>query len=597
MRLTPPLSIACLLVMGASAVAQPLELPAPETPFEKSDGWSTAEYQEGIDFYRTLAGESRLIQFTEQGRTDSGLPLHLVLISANGDFDIARARREGRAVLMINNAIHPGESDGVDASMAFVRDLVREPDKYREALAEVLVGVIPFYNIGGVLNRNSHTRANQNGPRAYGFRGNARNYDLNRDFVKCDTLNARAFAKIFHLLDPDLLVDTHVSNGADYQHVMTTAHSQKDKLGLSLGKFFENTFRPQLFGRMAELGYPTVPYVNSEDNPPEEGFPQFLETPRYSTGYAALFQTMGFMTETHMLKPYPQRVAATRAFLDQSLFLLAEHRSEIRDIRAADRAAYPRQVAADIAWQVDSDRPSRLEFRGFRARRVESQVTVGKRLLYDRSQPFVQNINFFDNYVASKQVAIPAAYLVPRGWHSVIELLELNQVEFERIKDEATYDGEFYRIEERSTRDEPYEGHFFHDRVVLSSQRQQLVARPGDVLVRTNQRRARYVVETLEPEAMDSFFRWNFFDSVLQQKESFSPYVFEDTARKLLADDPQLAVRFKAKLTADPEFASDRLAQLTFLFRASPHYEPAHRRYPIVRVLTLPESQPTRALR
>ena len=72
------------------------------------------------------------------------------------------------------------------------------------------------------LNRNSTTRTNQNGPESYGFRGNARNYDLNRDFIKSDTKNAKTFAQIFHLVQPDVFIDNHVSNGADYQYILNS---------------------------------------------------------------------------------------------------------------------------------------------------------------------------------------------------------------------------------------------------------------------------------------------------------------------------------------------------------------------------------------
>jgi hypothetical protein len=558
------------------------------TPFEQSGGWATVEYESGIRFYETLAGESPLVSMKSVGRTDSGLPLHVVLVSLDQDFDVRSVRAKGRSVLLVMNAIHPGESDGVDASMAFVRDLVFGRSGDGSPLKNVLVAVIPFYNVGGTLNRNRYTRANQNGPREYGFRGNARNYDLNRDFIKCDTLNARTFAEIFHTLDPDLLLDTHVSNGADYQHVMTTTHSQKDKLGLKLGAFLQSTFEPQLFQRMEQLGYPTIPYVNSSGNPPDDGFPQFLETPRYSTGYAALFQTIGFMTETHMLKPYPQRVEATREFLQQSLGLLAAHGPTIQQLRREDRAAYPRQERVPISWEVDMDNPSALTFHGFQSRYVDSAVTSGQRLLYDRSQPYIKKIKYFNNYVASRSVTLPAAYLIPRGWHSVIELMKLNRVEMVTLEEEAQLDAEIYRIEDFSTPAAPYEGHFFHDRLGLSQESSQIMAGAGDVLIPTNQPKARYIVETLEPAAMDSLFRWNFFDSVLQRKESFSPYVFEESAREMLNNDAKLAARFKARQEADEEFARDRPAQLEFLFRQSQHYEEAHLRYPIARILKLP---------
>ncbi|HIF00146.1 MAG TPA: hypothetical protein EYG03_26440 [Planctomycetes bacterium] len=553
------------------------------TPFEQSDGSETADYHAAIQFYQDLADASDRITIREMGTTDSGHPLHLVVIS-NRKTDVDRIRDDERSVLLINNAIHPGESDGVDASMAFARDVAFDSATYSAHLKQVIVAIIPLYNIGGALHRNSGTRANQNGPREYGFRGNARNYDLNRDFIKCDTRNARSFVSIFQLLDPDLLIDTHVSNGADYQHVMTTSHSQKDKLGLQLGKYLDKSFEPDLFRKLQQDGFPTIPYVNSGGRPPEQGFSQFLETPRYSTGYAALFQTMGFMTETHMLKPYPRRVKATRAFLERSLELLAKDGQRIQEIRRADREAYHQQAEAAIAWEVDRDKPSRLEFHGYEATYVDSQVTPGKRLFYDRSKPFVRSIAYYNNYRPSKKIRLPAGYLVPRGWHSVIELLKLNSVELTVVQKPAVVDAQVYRIDGVTTRPSPYEGHYLHDSVNVTATNERVQVAPGDVIVPIHQQRARYVVETLEPEAMDSLFRWNFFDTILQRKEYFSAYVFEDSAKALLASNNQVAAEFQAKKNKDSDFANDRNAQLKFLYERSKHYEESHLRYPVIRL-------------
>ena len=491
--------------------------------------------------------------------------------------------------MLINNAIHPGETDGVDASMAFVRDLVSETQENQKLLENVLVAVIPYYNIGGTLNRNGVTRVNQNGPREYGFRGNARNYDLNRDFIKCDTLNTRSFVRIFRRLDPDLFIDTHVSNGADYQYVMTTAHSQKDKLGMRLGKYLNDRFEPLLFERMERRGFPTTPYVNSGGQPPEVGFPQFLDTPRYSTGYSGLFQTIGFMTETHMLKPHPKRVAATQTFLQEALELLSEEKETIRRIRLEDRENYPHQKRVGIAWQVDRHQPSILSFRGYEASNINSNVTSGNRLFYDRNKPYRKNIDYFNHYTPSCTVELPAGYLIPRGWHQVIDLMKLHGVEMMTFRMELQLNAEVYHLDEVSSRSEPYEGHYFHDDVNVTKTMEKVVAQPGDILIPIEQDKARYIVETLEPEATDSLLRWNYFDTILQQKESYSGYVFEETAAKLLKSDARLRDRFERKKKEDSEFAEDAQAQLRFLYLQSRHHESAHRRYPIARVPVIPE--------
>ena len=565
----------------ASSIAHP-------TPFELSQQTESADYQQAVQYYRQLADASPLVDMREAGLTDSGYPLHVVMVSGDGEFNLEKIRAGGRSVLLVNNAIHPGEPDGVDASMSFVRDLAFHSDGWKKELDSVVVAVIPVYNIGGALNRNSGTRANQNGPPAYGFRGNSRNFDLNRDFMKCDTRNARAFVELFRLLDPEVLIDTHVSNGADYQHVMTLAHSQKDKLGHQLGDYLQATFEPLLLSRLIHDGIPAIPYVNSGGRPPDEGFSQFLETPRYSTGYAGLFQTLGFMSETHMLKPYPDRVAATRRLLDAALRLLAQESAKIRDLRRQDRANYPRQKEVAITWQLDRQQPSRVQFHGYEASFVDSRVTSGKRLFYDRSKPFVKDVIFYNKYRAGRTVTLPAGYLIPQGWHDVIALMNLNQVEMKVVSSAVSVPAEVYRIDEVKTQSSPFEGHYFHNEITVSSEKTDIQIVPGDVMISLQQPAARYVVESLEPEATDSLFRWNYFDSILQRKEHFSPYVFEDTAVEMLEKDPVLQQQFQQRKEADTEFASSATMQLEFLYERSKHAEAAYRRYPIVRLLELP---------
>ena len=209
-----------------------------ETVFEKSGGKSTATYFEAIEFYQELAESSEFIQIKEMGLTDSGYPLHLVTFDVDQNFDFKKSYDQGKSIVLVNNGKHPGEPDGIEASMMLLRDLAAEGSK-RDQFQDIVLAIIPIYNIGGALNRNSSSRANQNGPDEYGFRGNAQNYDLNRDFIKADTRNAKAFYEIFHTVNPDVFIATHVSNGADYQYAITHLATQHSKAGSEMGPFIE----------------------------------------------------------------------------------------------------------------------------------------------------------------------------------------------------------------------------------------------------------------------------------------------------------------------------------------------------------------------
>ncbi len=555
------------------------------TRYEQSGYKETATYEEAMSFYRALDEQYDEVSIVTHGQTDIGIPLNVVLISTGGEKTPEAIEKSGKAVWLINNAIHPGESDGVSASLMFARDLMKNKKKNKKVLDKVIIAIIPFYNIGGALNRNGTTRVNQNGPVEYGFRGNARHYDLNRDFIKSDTRNSRSFQELFQVYDPDMFLDTHVSNGADYQHIMMLLGTQKDKLGGKLGEYVTDVFMPYAFENMEKKGFSPVPYVNAWGHTPDKGWTEFVDWPRYSTGYAALFHTVGLMSETHMLKTYQQRVESTYGLMQIMLEFLEGHSDELIDLREETKLTAAKQKDFEVSWAVDTSRYTPLMFKGYEPTYIESDISGLKRLKYDHSQPFTKEVKYKNQYVANKTIKAPKYYLIPQQWTDVIELLELNQVEMVRLRQDTTIAVESYYIDDYQTSRSPYEGHYMHSKVKVSTTSQTLNFRAGDVLVPVSQWRNRYIVETLEPEAPDSFFAWNFFDAILQQKEHFSSYVFEDYAVELLEENPEIKSELESAKQNDPDLAKSAYMQLEYIYQRSKHREPEYLRYPVFRVM------------
>lgn len=579
-RLLILLITTCFLSCKTETEYSAIESP---TPFETSKGMETATYEQVIAFYIKLAKEFPEINIQTIGSTDSSKPLHIVTYNTDGDFNFKKIQKD-KTVILINNGIHPGESDGIDATMLLYRDLASE--KINPPKNTVLV-TIPIYNIGGSLNRNTASRANQNGPESYGFRGNARNYDLNRDFIKSDTQNARTFAEIYHLVQPDLFIDNHVSNGADYQYTLTHLFTQHNKLGGELGSYVHDTLMPALQDSLATANWDITPYVNVFNRTPESGFKQFMDNPRYSTGYTALWNTLGMMVETHMLKPYKDRVEGTYMLMKKMIGIAEKDGDRIAILR---KNALKRHLAwkyYPIAWQVDTTRSSNLNFKGYEADTITSEITGFNRLKYNRDIPFTKKVVYQDYFIPSDSVQIPEAYIIGKQWTSAIDLLRLNKIEFKPFKKDTIILVESYKIANYETVNNPYEGHYLHYNTQTNTTISQQKVYAGDILVPTNQPGFRYLLETLEPSAVDSFFNWNFFDTILQQKEGFSPYVFEDTALTLLQNDSVLRNEFNTKKLAEKEFSKNWYAQLNWLFKRSKHYEKAHMQYPVLRILKL----------
>lgn len=555
------------------------------TPFELGNGNQTTTWAECVAFYERLAEQfPGVLQWWQIGVSDAGLPIHAGLVTADGVFDRGILREQGRPVFFNNNGIHPGEPEGIDACMALVRDFCVEPAR-RASLGRTVFLFIPVYNVDGCVNRQSTSRVNQLGPESFGFRGNSRHLDLNRDFIKCDSLAAQVFNRFFTEWDPDVMVDTHTANGADYPYTMTLIPTQPDKLGGGLGEFLREHMLPAIYGDMERRGWPTCPYVNLLKETPDDGIEDFLDLPRFSTGYAALHHTLGFMPETHMLKPFADRVAAMRTLVEVVLAFSVAQAERIQALRRDARAEAARRARWPVRWRNDHDRPARLRFQGYAAVRTPSRLGNYQSLAYDRNQTWEKDIVHYDRCVVEQAVMAPKAYLVPQAWREVIERLAWNGVALQRLDADQVFDSaRVYRVQEVGTRATAYEGRMFHDRVVLSTHAESIQARAGDVLAPLDQPGARYAVETLEPEAHDSFFRWGFFNSVLERKQaSVSAYVFEATALQMLADEPELRQQFDAWKAAHPEQLSNQEAVHWFLFtHGRRHAEPEWRRYPVV---------------
>ena len=551
------------------------------THFEKTGGLETPEYHDVINYFKELSSTYPELSVFEMGETDAGYPLHLVVYDSDGKTQLNTLKNSTKNKVLINNGIHPGESDGIDASMLLLRDIVQN-DSLKKSYQNTLIAVIPIYNIGGSLNRNSHTRANQNGPIEYGFRGNTRNYDLNRDFVKQDTKNAAAFAEIFHTIDPDVFIDNHVSNGADYQYAISHLFTQHNKLGASLGKFIETKMRPAIEKSMVAKNMPITPYVNVWGGTPKEGWSQFYDSPRYSTGYTTLFNTFGMMVETHMLKPYKIRVEQTYELMLSMLDFTQDHSEEIKTIRKNAIDKILKKKTYPIAFEIDLQKePSIIQFRGYEGSIIDSKVTIGKRLTYDTSKPYLAPVNYYNEYRAAKETTIPKAYILRQGWHRVIERLENNQISYTQFEKDTTLVVETMHVDDYKTRSSAYEGHYLHYNTSIKIDSIAVRFSKGDLYIPINQKGARYLMETLEPEATDSFFNWNFFDTVLQQKEGYSGYVFEDIAEQILKENTFIKDAFEAKKATDKDFAKNPRAQLNFIYKRSLHYEKAHLLLPI----------------
>jgi len=551
-----------------------------EIPYKNN---KTLPYDQVIELYQQLDQEFKTASLIEAGTTDVGKPLHLFIISKNQVFKPEEVKKEGKRVVFILNGIHPGESCGVDASLLFADDLLRNKNKMGNYLDNTVVCIVPVYNVGGHLKRSAWNRANQIGPEETGFRGNARNLDLNRDFIKTDTKNARSFTTTFRAWDPDVFLDTHVTDGSDHQYTITLIATNSQKLHPLVGQFMDKEFVPGLYKLMKQTPYEMTPYVNYIISSPENGITGYNDLPRLSTGYTSLFNTIAFMTENHAYKPFPDRVESVKHFMVSLLKLTHENADLIGQIRDQAKLETKQQSEFHIEWEMDTSRFDNITFKGYKRKKRTSQLTGQELWYYDHNEPYTKEIPYYRYFKPVKQVVKPDYYIIPQTWEHVIHRLKLNDININQLQVDTVIRVEAYYIDDIQTSRRLNNGHYKHNRVVTRTEIQEIKFFKGDFIIPVDQPENRFLIETLEPEAQDSYFSWNFFDPVLERREYFSPSSFDTMAVEILASDPVLKEEYSRKMETDTEFSESYYAQLSFIYSRSKWAETSYRRYPVYR--------------
>ena len=546
-------------------------------------GNTSPTYDELIAHLKTIDRAHKEVRMYNMGASDFGQPIYLFVVNGHKDSLKTFEKARKSTTLLINNAIHPGEPDGINACLIWLDHWIRagKPLKSRDGSDLPVIAFIPAYNVGGMYNRSGTSRANQNGPEEYGFRGSTKNLDLNRDFTKMDAVNTFTFVNIFQALDPDIFIDNHVSNGADYPYTLTYISSMKERLAPSLRSLTYDSCIPTL-QEYCQLGnFELFPYVELKGETPEEGIIAFNDLPRYAMGYASLFHSLSFTVETHMLKPFQERVKATLQFMNAMIAYTLENAQQIEQARSEAKAWGQNQSYYYYNYQLNETSPDSIRFKGYKAVYPIHPVTGLAQLEYDRQQPYEKYIPFYHHYAPKDSVACPKYYIVGAQETKVIACLKANGVLFESITDFEKKQVTCQFVKNYKAPSRPYEGHFKLSELEIASSKQTILLKPGDILVPTQQDRANFIHAVLQPKAEDSYLTWNFFDSYLQQKEYFSAYVFKAQIERILENDPLLKKAYEEKKALDIKFAQSEWDQLFYIYQHSPYFEPTFMRLPV----------------
>lgn len=573
-----------LLIFTANLVAQENLL---LTFYEKSGFRKTPGYAETLAFCKTLDEASEIVKYTNFGVSPEGRELPLLIADKNQNFTPESVKLSGNSLLLIQACIHPGESDGKDAGLMLLRDIISKKE-YQKLLDHVTVLFIPIFNTDGHERFGPYNRINQNGPDEMGWRTTAQNLNLNRDFMKADAPEMQAWLKMFNHWLPDFFVDCHTTDGADFQYTMTYALETLGNMEKNLSDWTKNTCENYLVSEMEKSGYPIFPYVQFRNwHDPRSGMVMGVAPPMLSQGYCAIQNRPGLLIETHMLKPYKTRVSSTYIMLQHTLQLLNDEYKNLHQlIKQADIYSSGddfRAVNFPVKFAESMADSAQIEFKGYEYRIDTSDLTGGLWFKYDNSKPTNWQITIFPTNIPSKNVSLPEAYIIPPQCTEVIERLKLHGIQMQKLNENIniTVRRSMFsnvRWQSRSTEGRQKLSYELSDTVLLTS------FPSGTVLVDMNQRTARVIAHLLEPASPDSYAAWGFFDAYLEQKEYSESYVMETMAREMIEKNPALKTEFEAKKATDKAFAADTFAMLNWFYSKTPYWDNRFNVYPIGRI-------------
>jgi hypothetical protein len=396
-----------------------------------------------------------------------------------------------------------------------------------------------------------------------------------------DAVNTHTFVRIFQALDPDIFIDNHVSNGADYPYTLTYISSLKERLAPSMRTLTYDNCIPTLKEYCQIGNFELFPYVELKEETPDNGIIAFNDLPRYAMGYASLFHSLSFTVETHMLKPFAQRVQATLQFMNATIAFAMEQDADLEKARREAKEWAQVQTQFKFNYQLNTQKVDSIRFKGYEATYPIHPITGLAQLEYNREKPYEKYISYYNEYFPQDSIAIPKYYVVGAQEAAVIKNLQLNGVHFETVQDFHKEKLTCMVVKSYKAPTRPYEGHFKLSEIELMRTEQEIMLKPGDIIIPTQQERAYFIHAVLQPKAEDSYFTWNYFDSYLQQKEYFSAYVFKAQIEDLLSKNPELKKSYEEKKALDIKFAQSEWDQLFYIYQRSPYFEPTFMRLPV----------------
>ncbi|MEO8074381.1 MAG: M14 family metallopeptidase [Acidobacteriota bacterium] len=558
-----------------------------QTLAEQTDYHKSWNYADTIDFANKLAKESPLIEYKSFGKSGEGRDLPLLIVSEDKDSTPEKAKKNGKAIVFIQAGIHSGEIDGKDAGFALLRDIAITKT-HADLLKNSIILFVPIYNVDGHELASPYNRINQNGPDEMGFRATSANLNLNRDYMKADAPETRAWLNLWNQWKPDFFIDCHVTDGADFQYNVTYEYAHFQEVAPEIKNWMDVHFDGNVVPKVEAEGNLLTHYVEFAGREVTGGIATFIATPRFATGYAPLRNRPGLLIETHSYKPYKSRVRGT---YDVLRYTIEEINQSKESLFEANRKAVEETIERGETYDANEKFPLRLEitpnskplaFKGTEYTKEKSDISGAEAIRYG-TKPLNITIPRYDEAKVSASAAPPLYYIVPPQWQNVIEVLQAHGIAFQRVEKPLTIEVESYRLDDPKFAPMPFESHntVSYKTVPIKETR---TFPANSIIIPTAQETGNVLIHLLEPDSQDSLVYWGFFSAIFEQKEYGEAYVIEKLAREMLAKDENLRKEFEEKLK-DENFAKNPRARLNFFYERSPYFDKRIGLYPVGRIV------------
>jgi Zinc carboxypeptidase len=494
------------------------ELASLKTRAESSEFKETSRYDDVVSFMEAVAKASPKVRLTTFGKTFEGRTLPLAVVGAP-DPTPAVVRKTGKQRVYIQGNIHAGEVEGKESAQMLLRDLAE--GRHDDWLQSMVLLIAPIYNADGNERVSTNNRGRQYGPIAgQGQRPNAQNYDLNRDHMKLDSPEARAFVKLMNDYDPQLTMDLHTTDGSVHGYYLTYAPSLNPATDPAIIDFLRKQLLPSVTKAIkAKYDWDFYYYGNIEGRGDERAWRSFDHRPRFNNNYIGLRNRVAILSEAYAYATFEDRIKATSRFVEE--VLTDANAGAIRKVTdAADKTSI---IGSKLALRAELERaPEPVEI--LLGEVTEEKNPINGNIMnrrVDVRKP--ERMPEYGTFKATETERVPSAYYLPWALTDVVDRLHAHGIIMTPVASRNVQIEEFH-IQTNELAPREFQGH--RERTLTGTwgpaERQLPV---GTLRVDMKQPLARLAFYLLEPRSDDGLLDWNFLDDVLSGEVKVYPIV------------------------------------------------------------------------